>query len=81
MTNNADPDQKPTDLDLHCLQRQGISRFSRTRVNDILMGHFVSSLRERVKRDRRAGRTNDSADTKGILTCFLPLPVARTAGS
>ena len=25
--------QKPTDLDLHCLQRQGISGFSRTRVN------------------------------------------------
>ena len=25
--------QKPTDLDLHCLQRQGISRFSRTRDN------------------------------------------------
>ena len=25
--------QKPTDLDLHCLQRQGISRLSRTRVN------------------------------------------------
>ena len=24
--------QKQTDLDLHCLQRQGISRFSRTRV-------------------------------------------------
>ena len=24
--------QKPTDLDLHCLQRQGIARFSRTRV-------------------------------------------------
>ena len=23
---------KPTDLDLHCLQRQGISGFSRTRV-------------------------------------------------
>ena len=33
MTNSADPDQKPTDLDLHCLQRQGISGFSRTRVN------------------------------------------------
>ena len=36
MTNSADPDQlvslKPTDLDLHCLQRQGISGFSRTRV-------------------------------------------------
>ena len=26
--------QKPTDLDLHCLQRQGISGFSRTRVNN-----------------------------------------------
>ena len=25
--------QKPTDLDLDCLQRQGISRFSRTRDN------------------------------------------------
>ena len=25
--------QKPTDLDQHCLQRQGISGFSRTRVN------------------------------------------------
>ena len=24
--------QKPTDLDLHCLKRQGISGFSRTRV-------------------------------------------------
>ena len=24
--------QKPTDLDLHCLQRQGVSVFSRTRV-------------------------------------------------
>ena len=35
MANSADPDQlalKPTDLDLHFLQRQGISRFSRTRI-------------------------------------------------
>ena len=29
MANSADPD-----LDLHCLQRQGISGFSRTRVKD-----------------------------------------------
>ena len=28
--------QKPTDLDLLCLQRQGISGFSRTRVNIFL---------------------------------------------
>ena len=32
MVNSADSDQKPTDLDLHCLQRQDISGFSRTRV-------------------------------------------------
>ena len=31
MANSADPVQKPTDLDLHCLQRQDISGFSRTR--------------------------------------------------
>ena len=40
MTNSADPDQlvssKPTGLDLHCLQRQGIFGFSRTRVNAVL---------------------------------------------
>ena len=40
MANSADPDQlasseakKPPDLDLHFFQRQGISWFSRTRVN------------------------------------------------
>ena len=32
MTNSAAPDQLASDLDLHCLQRQGISEFSRTRV-------------------------------------------------
>ena len=31
MANSADPDQL-TDLDLHCLQRQVLSGFSRTRV-------------------------------------------------
>ena len=38
MENIADQDQlaseKPTDLDLHCLQKQGISGFSRTWVKD-----------------------------------------------
>ena len=35
MPNSVDPEdlKKPTDLDLHCLQRQDISRLSRTRVN------------------------------------------------
>ena len=44
MANSTDPDQlaseiswllqKPADLDLHCLQRQDIFGFTRTRVND-----------------------------------------------
>ena len=34
MANIADPDElASSDLDLHCLQRQDISGFSRTRVN------------------------------------------------
>ena len=45
MVNSVDPDQlEPTDLDLHCLQRQGISGFSRTRVknaNILLTQHFI----------------------------------------
>ena len=44
MTNSADPDQKPTDLDLHCLQRQGISRFSRTRVKIISYKELLPNI-------------------------------------
>ena len=29
MTNSEDPDQKPTDLDLHCLLRQGMMCLAR----------------------------------------------------
>ena len=48
MTKRADPE--PTDLDLHCLHRQGISRFSRTRVYDLPVGlktfskHWIVTL-------------------------------------
>ena len=35
MANSADPDQLASDLYLHCLQRQDISGFSRTRVKNI----------------------------------------------
>ena len=34
MTNSADPGQLASDL--HCLQREGISGFSRTRINVLL---------------------------------------------
>ena len=37
MANSVDPDHlASSDLDLHCLQRQDISGFSRTRVNDLV---------------------------------------------
>ena len=39
MANSADQDQKPTDLDLHSLQRQGMSGFSRTRVKYVKHQH------------------------------------------
>ena len=35
--------QKPTDLDLHCLQRQGLSGFSRTRVNYLFV-YYVNMI-------------------------------------
>ena len=50
MANSADPDhwllQKPTVLDLHCLQRQGILGFSRTRVNILVLNiHVAQDIR------------------------------------
>ena len=35
--------QKPTDLDLHCLQKQGISGFSMTRVKCLGKAHLLST--------------------------------------
>ena len=44
MANSADSDQKPTGLDLHCLQRQGISGFSMTRVKRRLQSIYELQL-------------------------------------
>ena len=41
MANSADPDQKPTGLDLHCLQRQDMSGFSRTKVNTTVIIYLL----------------------------------------
>ena len=38
--------QKPTDLDLHCLRRQGISGSSKTRVNVSACANKIQSRRE-----------------------------------
>ena len=54
MANSADPDQlasetvlqKPTDLDLSSLQRQGISGFSRTRVKIHPLNNLGMKVRE-----------------------------------
>ena len=48
MANSVDPVQKPTDPDLHCLHRQDISRFSRTRVKKaqlIIKKIYIISIR------------------------------------
>ena len=55
MANSADSDQlasKPTDLDLHCLQRWAISRLSRTRVNIC----FCGESRNRYRSDNNTSR-------------------------
>ena len=50
MANSADPVlQRPTDLDLHCLHRQGISGFSRTRVNRRIQKHESSNRKKKRK--------------------------------
>ena len=39
---------QPTDLDLHCLQRQDISGFSRTRVKSVLLPKLGQLFKERI---------------------------------
>ena len=41
MANSANPDLLASSLNLHCLQRQAISRFSRTRVKYVT--HFLET--------------------------------------
>ena len=58
MANSTNPDQlaskKPTNLDLHCLQMQGISGFNRARVNrfywclDLRFKHCNSDCSARI---------------------------------
>ena len=64
--------QKPTDLDLHCLQRQGISGFSRTRVNVAFLkktdkpSSFCSKLPSYLSQQVFAFYTLNSQITDGI---------------
>ena len=54
MTNSVDPDKKPTNLDLHCLQKQGVSGFSRTRAKNRLFG-----TRSNVKQKKTLSENNN----------------------
>ena len=46
--------QKPTNLDLHCLQRQGISGFSRTKISPTLAKHDMPVWANNVDPDQLA---------------------------
>ena len=53
MANSADPDQlASSDLDLHCLQRQCLSGFGRTRVKRMLFRHFAFSGNKEIGTSR-----------------------------
>ena len=64
--------QKPTDLDLHCLQRQGISGFSRTRVKSILLPVAVFKIAGRVAENSKdPDQTTHSTAFDLGLHCML----------
>ena len=74
MANSADPDlQKPTDLDLHCLQKQGIFRFSRTRVKNFFL------LRYKIKASKFS-QTSMVPTTLGSWKYVLVMGVSATEG-
>ena len=70
--NSADPDQKPADLDLHCLQRQEISGFSRTRVKRITCdsndhAHNWKNLSDKFSGSDLLGSANKAQSVSLIL--------------
>ena len=72
MTNSADPDQKPTDLDLQCLLRQGMSCsaregliFNRIKVKfkkrcDKLKNNNIETLKEAKKKKKKRKKDRDT---------------------
>ena len=72
--------QKPADLDLHCLQRQGISGFSRTRVYKKFPTSkcfFPSAVEKRVdKRDIQISRFSRTRVNKKFPTSKRVFPSA-----
>ena len=63
MTNSVDSDQKPTDLDLHCLLRQGMWCSAREELKSVYI-FFRSPKERRSKKNRR--RDSDSSDDGSV---------------
>ena len=60
MTNSADPDQKPTDLDLHCLLRQGMTCSAREGLKCSKNRHALKC----VKIDSHMSATSEKLQTR-----------------
>ena len=66
--------QKPTDLDLHCLQRRGISGFSRTRVKCTVKLCWWQSQTEAfsaIKGDRNSKINNSILPVFGLIRDYI----------
>ena len=67
MTNSADPD-----VDLHCLQRHGISGISRTKVK--LLADNILSLQKLRKIDDDRGNVLSGEQGRQLLIALSTLP-------
>ena len=72
--------QKPTDLDLHCFKRQGISGLSRTRVKEWKNKQYICNSRLYTCEQRRTVKEEQSwsgqqKNTTGDTVPFLMLQV------
>ena len=67
--------QKPTDLDLHCLQRQGTSGFSRTRVKTLIVIIFLlfPEVRSLVDFSYLSGATLDAVTKMMWFSNFISI--------
>ena len=73
--------QKPTDLDLHCLQRQGISGFSRTRVNNLCISDIISYIPKKSNKqlDKNVDPNQRPQNVNSNLGLhYLPLIITKT---
>ena len=66
--------QKPTDLDLHCLQRQGLSGSSRTRIK-LDSQHAICSIRNNITISENVTMSEHSQQLQYYSTCASDLKI------